>query len=50
MITSSRINEIRMDDMNLKLLIEAIKSELGGKVALCKKLESKDKKIVDLEI
>ena len=34
----------------IKVLIEAIKIELGGKIdALCKKLEEKDKKIVDLE-
>ena len=46
----SRINEIRMGDVDdLNLLIEAIKTELGGKI-VCKKLEEKDKKIVNLEI
>ena len=52
MITRSRIKEIRMGDMNdLKVLIKAIKTVLGGKIdSLCKKLEEKDKKIVDLEI
>ena len=41
-----------MGDVNeIKVLIEAIKLELGGKIdALCKKLEEKDDKIiVDLE-